>query len=196
MKLSRLCAVAAAVASAAFAGSASAIPINVGFNISAGGTFTSNTGDVTSATTITTGSPTTVAAILFNNIGLVFGQAITLNPNPMGVIVGSVFTKSFTTALGTFVETLTVQSVSPTANALGVIATGMIVQTAGVPNFDPTPVTWSAAYTQNAGTGTQINASFNNATAQPTQIPEPTSLALVGLALVGAGFVSRKRKSA
>ena len=195
MKLSRLCAVAAAVASVAFAGSASAIPISVGFNIAALGTFTANTGDVTTAATITNGSPTQVGAIIFNNIGLATGMAVTLNPNPMGVTVGSVFTKSFTTLLGTFVETLTVMSITPTANALGVLAVGTIVQTVGT-GFDPTPVTWSAAYTQNAGTGTQINASFNNATAPPTQIPEPTSLALVGLALVGAGFVSRKRKSA
>ena len=195
MKLSRLCAVAAAVASAAFAGSASAAPISVGFNVAALGSFTANTNDVTTATFITNGSPTVVGAILFNNIGLVGGQSITLNPNPMGVTVGSVFTKSFTTALGTFVETLTVISTTPTANALGVLAVGTIVQTVGV-GFDPTPVTWSAAYTENTGNGNQINASFNNATAPPTQIPEPTSLALVGLALVGAGFVSRKRKSA
>ena len=194
MKLSRFCAVAAAVASAAFAGSASAIPISVGFNISAGGTFTANTGDVTNATTITNGSPTVVGAILANNIGLVANQSVTLFPNPLGVTVGSVFFKSFTTSLGTFLETLTVTSVTPSANALGVIAVGTIVQTVGT-GFDPTPVFWSAAYTQNQGPGTQINGSFNNSTTAPTRIPEPTSLALVGLALVGAG-VARKLKSA
>ena len=194
MKLSRLCAVAAAVASAAFAGSASAIPINVGFNVAALGAFTANTGDVTTATSITSGAPNVVGAILTNNIGLVTGQSITLNPNPLGVTVGSVFTKSFTTLLGTFLETLTVTSIAPTANALGVLAVGTIVQTVGT-GFDPTPVFWSAAYTQNQGPGTQINGSFNNSTTAPTRIPEPTSLALVGLALVGAG-VARKLKTA
>ncbi|WP_273702959.1 hypothetical protein, partial [Candidatus Accumulibacter vicinus] len=156
MKFSRLCAVAVTSAAAALSTPASAIPIEAIFNVAALGSFTADTGDVTTATTITNGAPTLVGAIVSNNVGLVAGQLITLSPDPMGVTIGSIFTKEFTTALGTFLETLTVTSVTPGASSLGVLAVGTITQTIGI-GFDPTPVYWSAAYTQNAGPGSQIN---------------------------------------
>jgi len=196
MNFSRLCGVAVTSAAAAFSTQASAVSIDVSFNIAAlGGVFTTDTGDITTATTVTTGSPLVATAPGgANNIGVVAGQSVTVNPDPVGLTLGSVFSKSFTTALGTFVETLTVTQRTPGPTLLGIIAVGTIAQTVGV-GFDPTPVYWSAAYTQNAGPSSQINGSFNNSTTPPPGLPEPSSLALMGLAAAGLGAMARRRRS-
>src|SRR5262249_54888815 len=78
---------------------------------------------------------------------------------------------------GTFLENLTVTLVTPGPSSRGITATGTISQTVGS-GFDPTPVFYSAAYTQNGGPGAQINASFNNSTSPPNPVPGP---------IVGAG---------
>src|SRR5205085_2477929 len=123
-------AMAAALAVAAMS-SAQAIPISVEFNFVPNGTLTANTGDVTTATNITPGTPDTVTSILANNIGLVTGQTITLT-SPTPVALGSSFTKSFTTTLNgqnlTFLENLTVTGLTPGPTSLGVTATGTITQ--------------------------------------------------------------------
>ena len=191
MKSFRLSALVLAAA-ATFAGSASAAPIIVGFNFVPFGTLTANTGDVTTAATISSGAPLQVTGIVSNNIGLTAGTVVTLAADPVPVTLGSMFTKTFTTPLGTFLENLTVVISTPTANALSVVAAGTIMQTVGT-GFDPTPVFYSAAYTQNTGSG-QINVSYNDSTVRPTiLVPEPASMALVGVALAGLGLTRRRR---
>jgi hypothetical protein len=185
-------AMAAPLALSLMGSAANAIPINIGFNFVPTTTLTADTGDVTTAATITDGAPDIVTTILSNNISLVSGQQIGLT-TPTPVTLGSTFTKSFATSLGVFVESLTVTLVTPGPSSRGIDATGTI--TGG--GFDPTPVFYSAAYTQNGGPGAQINASFNDSTTPPSTTPLPAALPLFATGIGAMGLIGwrRKRKS-
>jgi PEP-CTERM motif len=183
------------VASAALGASpAWAIPISTEFNFVPTGTLTANTGDVTTATTITTGAPDLVTTIISDNTGLVTGTNIALT-SPTPVTLGSTFTKTYTTALGIFSEALTVDLVTPGPSSLGITAAGTISETTVLSGslLTPSPVFYSASYTQNGGPGNQINGSFNDSTTI-TRVPEPASLTLFGTALMGLGWFARRRK--
>jgi hypothetical protein len=188
---------AAIVASLALMGAASAAPIDTTFNFVPTTTLTANTGNVTTATTITDGAPLLVTSIITDNTGLVSLSTIVDLTSPTPVTMGAQFTKSWATTLGTFTANLTVTQVSRAATSLGIDATGTVTSTD--PLLTSSPDFYSASYTQNGGPGAQINASFNNSTTRPTPpppIPEPTSIALLGVGLLGLGATVRRRSSA
>ena len=197
----------AAVACAILGGAspASAVAISTTFNFVPNGTLTANTGDGTTATSISSGAPDSVTSIITDNTGLAPGfpgpgTVITLT-SPTPVTLGAAFTKSYTTALGVFTENLIVSLVSPGATSLGIAATGTITETTLISGslLTSAPVFYSAAYTQNGGPGAQINASFNDSTtAPPSGTPLPAALPLFATGLGAMGLLGwrRKRKKA
>jgi hypothetical protein len=179
---------------------ASAAAISTTFNFVPTTTLTSDTGNVTTAATITSGAPDLVTSIVTDNTGLVTLSSVAALTSPTPLTVGAAFTKSFTTALGTFVETLAVTSRTTGSQSLGIAAAGTITETVLISGalLASAPVFYSAAYTQNGGPGAQINASFNDSTTPPPSVPLPAALPLFATGLGAMGLLGwrRKRKNA
>jgi hypothetical protein len=227
-------AVAAALALSLMGGAANAdyvanpIDISFGFAPTTGTTLTANTGILTPTTafiTATTITPTTITANALtlsyavtstsvSNIGnLPVGAPVTLlNPTPL--LLGSPFTKTFTTSAGTALENLTVTLVTFTGSTAG--ASSLVTSGTSLPNsqlvikatgtisftgeetpgtgFVATPIAYTATYTQPFGGG-PISATFTDVT-----VPGPIAGAgLPGLILAGGallGWWRRRRKIA
>ena len=113
------------------------------FAVIATNALTANTGDITTAATITSGNPLQVTNIITDNTGLVSGQVFILT-SPMPVTVGGAITLLWITPLGTFTANLTVGSsvVSGTNRTIG--ATGTVMS--GGPTFTPSGISFSAVY--------------------------------------------------
>ena len=76
--MKRLLLATALAATLPLMGTASAVPISTTFNFIPTTTLTADTGNVTTATTITSGAPLKVTSIITDNTGLVSGQTLRL----------------------------------------------------------------------------------------------------------------------
>ena len=197
-RLSRFPLAAVIVASLALMGAASAAPIDTTFNFvpTTGLTATPNInppGSLAIATAITSGAPDLVTDIVTDNTGLVSLTTVVNLTSPTPVTLGATFTKAWTTALGTFTASLTVTQVDRALSSLSILASGTVHSSN--PLFTDSPDFYSASYTQNQGPGTQINASFNNSTTPQRAVPEPASIALLGIGVLGLGFIANRKRS-
>jgi hypothetical protein len=165
------------------------------------------TRQVTTVTTLTGVGPTPTAAVSSS----VYSYSSGPGWNGTSTITWTIPANSFVSGgspVSLYFDTLFSNSGNPfTANSNGVTFAGTALGGTSIVSFLPvTSVPVQNVYTLTAGqitsmlAGGTLTATFSGLPAYDIQIdnfglaiPEPTSLALVGLALVGAGIASRRR---
>jgi PEP-CTERM motif len=132
------------------------------------------------------GGEADLAAVLLNS---------PLTTSPLTATVGAA--AGFSASWGTFLgEVTNVQVLGPAANrTVSFYALGDFTPLAGAPDlsmFSQGPMSLTFSATQTGGPTGSISASYTIAS-PPAAVPEPVTLALVGLALAGAAAAARRR---
>ena len=171
----------------ALAAPAFAIPITG--EVFTTGRYTTDTGDLANATAIdfsiawTTGGTGSYASAASAHYEVSYHD-FTFAPSPAAPVNPLWW---FTDGYSTYSFVMnSVDVVTQTATALDLIGYGVL----NITGYDPTPGSWSFTTTcRNA----QCTGRFKFS-AEATDVPEPGSLALIGLGLIGIGIARRRRQ--